>query len=71
MNRAKVSTMVEQTAIQRFTERFFFAADAELVGDETEVDTAAWLGDVSRTTLSKVCTESTVSHEATQVFQSR
>ena len=61
--------MMEQTAIQRFAERFFFAVDAVLDEDETEVDTAAWLGDVSRTTLSKVCTESTVSHEATQVFR--
>lgn len=61
--------MMEQTAIQRFTERFFLAVDAVLDEDETEVDTAAWLGDVSRTTLSKVCTESTVSHEATQVFR--
>ena len=41
MNKAKVSTMVQQTATQRFTERFFFAVDAELDGDETEVDTAA------------------------------
>jgi hypothetical protein len=41
ISRANVSTMVEQTAIQRFTERFFLAADAELDWDETEVDTAA------------------------------
>jgi hypothetical protein len=32
---------VEQTAIQRFSERFFFAVDAVLDEDETEVDTAA------------------------------
>ena len=54
-------------ATQRLTDRFFLTVDAESGDDETEVDTAAWLGDVSRKTMSQVCIESTVSHEATQV----
>ena len=43
---AKVSSTAEQTATHRLTERFFFAVDAGFDDDETEVDTAAWLGDV-------------------------
>ena len=52
MNTTKVSTNTEHTATQRLTDRFFLTVDAESGDDETEVDTAAWLGDVSRTTMS-------------------
>ena len=48
MKITNINTKVADTVTAHFTRRLFFAVEAGSgVGDETEVDTAALLGDVS------------------------